>query len=127
MRWVLSGVGPSTLPAPSTPWNGASLICGAFLDMTPFPWQAGNTLGGTGICLGVVSIQCTAKMLRISVPNGCLVVLNTCVMFALSAHPEPDVKYCSIYHECVSHCANFRGVVPTFYSGSGGLPSRVAV
>ena len=66
-------------------------------------------------------------MLRITVPNASLVVLNTCVMFALSAHPEPGVKYCSIYHECVSHCANFPGVVATCYSGNGGLPSRVAV
>ena len=90
-------------------------------------WQAGNALGGTRICLGVVCIQCTAELLRVSVPNGALVVVNICVVFALSAHPEPGVKYCSIYHECVSRCANFSGIVATFYSGSGGLSSRVVV
>ena len=65
--------------------------------------------------------------MRISVPSGILVVVNICVVFALSAHLESGVKYCSIYHQCVSRCANFSGVVATFYSGNGGLSSRAVV
>ena len=76
--------------------------------------QAGNALGGIRVCLGVVCNQCTAKFLSIFVVNGVLVVVNICVVFALSAHPEPGVKYCSIYHECMSHFAHPSGGVAMF-------------